>query len=115
MLPPVTFPAKLGKRFVQVGSRKTPLFLDETERTHTLVDLTLPAGTKLAGAEPEVKSNSKYGAYVRREVQTGDKLRIEEDYRLDAARIPPREYEDFASFAGEVDLVQQRDLVIRKP
>jgi hypothetical protein len=35
-------------------------------------------------------------------------------YRLEMARIAPRDYEAFSRFAGEVDLVQSRDLVLVK-
>jgi hypothetical protein len=41
---------------------------------------------------------------------------IDEHYELRLGRIPPARYEDFAHFAGQVDLLQSRDLVVeRKP
>ncbi|HLL52101.1 MAG TPA: hypothetical protein VK447_01060, partial [Myxococcaceae bacterium] len=113
VLPPVTFPARLGKRYVQIGTRQTPLYIDETERTHTLAKLTLPEGMRVEGLTPEVKTGGRYGSFVRRESQAKNVVTIEEDYRLDMARIPPREYEDFSQFAGEVDLIQAHDLVVR--
>jgi len=115
VLPPITFPARLGKRFVQLSTRKSPLYLDETERTHTSVELTVPPGMQFSGIEPELKAQSPYGTFSHRETQVDGKLRINEIYGLDAARIPPREYEGFAAFAGEVDLIQQRELVLHKP
>ena len=42
-------------------------------------------------------------------------FRVEERYRLDMARIPVAQYEAFAGFAGQVDLLQTRDLVAVKP
>ncbi|MBS1150011.1 MAG: hypothetical protein H6Q89_1709, partial [Myxococcaceae bacterium] len=30
------------------------------------------------------------------------------------ARVPPKDYDEFARFAGEVDLIQGRDLLIEK-
>ncbi len=44
-----------------------------------------------------------------------DVFRVEERYRLDMARIPVKQYEAFAGFAGQVDLLQTRDLVAIKP
>ncbi len=41
-------------------------------------------------------------------------LNLEEDYRLSMARVPPKAYEEFAHFAGEVDLIQGRDLLVEK-
>jgi hypothetical protein len=115
VLPPLTFPARLGKRYVQVGTRDTPLFVDETERTHTLLKLTLPEGMKVDGLTPEIKSGGRYGSFVRKEAQAKNVVTIDEDYRLDMARIPPRQYEEFSQFAGEVDLIQSHDLTVHKP
>jgi hypothetical protein len=114
VLPPITFPARLGKRYVQLGTRQTPLYIDETERTRTVVKLTLPEGARVLGLTPEVKTGNRFGAFTRRESQAKNVVTIEEDYRLDLARVPPREYEDFSQFAGEVDLIQAHDLVVVK-
>ena len=62
----------------------------------------------------EVKLNGPSGEYLRREVQQGSQLKIEEDFHLTQARIAPRQYDAFVQFAGEVDLVQQRDLLFEK-
>ena len=37
---------------------------------------------------------------------------IEEQYSVPMARIPVNRYDDFTQFAGEVDLIQGRDLVL---
>ena len=66
------------------------------------------------GALPEVKSSCPYGSYVRREKQVGAELTLEEDYQLTMSRIPPKDYDGFARFAGEVDLIQGRDLLVEK-
>ncbi|MBI3185448.1 MAG: hypothetical protein HYZ28_25185 [Myxococcales bacterium] len=108
----VTFPAYLGRRFVQVGSRRTPLYIDSTESSVTKATLELPAGFKLQDLLPEAKANGRYGRFVRRERVEGEKLLIEEEYRLEMARVPVDQYEDFGRFAGEVDLIQARDLVV---
>jgi hypothetical protein len=47
-------------------------------------------------------------------VDAGGKLSIEEVYRLEMARVAPRDYEAFSRFAGELDLVQSRDLALVK-
>ncbi len=109
-----TFPMLLGRRFLQLSTRRTPLFIDGTEASHTVATMKLPAGWKLSGALPEVKSSCPYGSYVRREKQVGPSLVLEEDYQLSMSRIPPKDYELFARFAGEVDLVQGRDLLLEK-
>jgi hypothetical protein len=39
---------------------------------------------------------------------------VEEEFRLQQSRVATKNYEAFAQFAGEVDLVQQRDLLFEK-
>ncbi|MFZ5467812.1 MAG: hypothetical protein ACOZIN_00125 [Myxococcota bacterium] len=112
MMPSVTFPAYLGRRFVQVGSRKTPLFISASEHSRTRATLTLPPGFTVAEVVPELASTSPFGSFLRKEKWSKNQLLIEEEYRLQMARIRPEQYEAFAAFAGEVDLIQARDLVV---
>jgi cellulose synthase operon protein C len=112
----LTFPFQLGRRFVQTGSRRTPLYIDDTEASHTVATVELPPGYQLVSPIGEVKANGGvFGKFIRREKQRGQVLTVEEDYRLDQARVPTNQYEGFAQFAGEVDLIQTRDLLIQKP
>ncbi|HZA14931.1 MAG TPA: hypothetical protein VE618_10555, partial [Myxococcaceae bacterium] len=110
----ITYPAQLGRRFLQLGRRTTPLFIDQTDRTEAHVTLKLPSRFALNGPVAEAKLTSDYGSYVRRERQEANVVRIDEHYELRMGRIPPARYEDFAHFAGQVDLVQTRDLVLER-
>jgi hypothetical protein len=114
VLSALTFPAQLGARFVQLGSRTTPLYIDSTEASRSLVELTLPPGYQVLSPAAQVKSQSAYGHFRRAEKQEGNVFHVEEEYRLGLARIPPKGYEELGQFAGEVDLVQSRDLVVRR-
>jgi len=114
VIPPVTFPALLGRRYVQLSRRETPLVIDNTEITQTSTTLTLPPGFRLSSPVPEIKSEGAFGRFVRREQARDSQLTINEEYRLGIARVPPAQYEAFADFAGAVDLAQSRDLVAEK-
>ena len=114
ILPSLTFPVHLGQRFVQVSSRQTPLFIDGTERQHTVAALELPTGFSLSAPLSGATSESSYGTFTRHEKQEGTRMTIDEDYLLRMARIPIDKYDGFARFAGEVDLLQARDLVLEK-
>lgn len=109
-----TYPLMLGRRFLQVPSRVTPLFIEASEASLTRATLTLPAGWSLKGALPEVKLTGPSGTYVRHEVQSGNVVTFDEDFRLQQSRVPTKDYDRFAQFAGELDLVQQRDLLFEK-
>jgi hypothetical protein len=106
-----TFPALLGRRYLQLGSRRTPLFLESLEESQTQATLELPQGYTLTGALPEVKLNCPYGHFERHEKVEASKVQIAEQYRVDMARVPPTDYERFGAFAGEVDLVQGREML----
>jgi tetratricopeptide (TPR) repeat protein len=113
VLGPLTFPASLGRRFVQLGRRTTPLFLEGGESTVASLRLTLPEGRAVEGLLGELKIESDFGHFIRRESQKGRVVTLEEDFRLKMGRVQPPRYDDFAHFAGQVDLLQSRDLVVR--
>jgi cellulose synthase operon protein C len=113
-LGPLTYPAQIGRRYVTLGTRRSPLFIDSTELNTSHVALRLPPGWTIDDPLKAAKLESPFGLYARDEQQT-DLFRVEERYRLDMARIPVKQYEAFAGFAGQVDLLQTRDLVAIKP
>jgi len=112
VLGPVTFPSQLGRRYVQLSSRDTPLFIDESEASNTVVELTLPPGWRLQDPQPSLKVNNRFGRFGRSEEQKGRVLTIIEALRLPRTRVMPQDYNTFARFAGDVDLIQLRDLVL---
>ncbi|MFT3713780.1 MAG: tetratricopeptide repeat protein [Archangium sp.] len=110
----LTYPLMVGRRFLAVPARVTPLFIEASEASSTKATLTLPAGWSLQGPVPEVKLEGPSGTYLRHETQKANQLIIEEEFRLTQSRVPTKQYDAFAQFAGEVDLVQQRDLLFVK-
>lgn len=115
VLGPLTYPTFLGRRYVQAGQRRLPLFIEATEAVHSRVSLALPPGWVLDAPLPKAQVEGAFGLFVRAEAQSGSHLSVDENYRLDMARIPVARYDAFAQFAGEVDLLQSRDVVLRRP
>jgi hypothetical protein len=114
VLPSITMPAQLGRQYVQLSTRTTPLYLADTEASRTVVTLTMPQGLKLSDPQAQLKVESPFGRLLRTEKQEGRTLTVDESLRLERGRIPAKQYEDFAHFAGQVDLIQSRDLVLTK-
>ena len=112
-LGPLTYPAQVGRRYVTVGTRRSPLFIDSTEQNVSHVSLRLPPGWRIDDPLKDGKLESPFGLFTRDE-REAEVFRVEERYRLDMARIPVNQYEAFAGFAGQVDLLQTRDLVAVK-
>lgn len=110
----LTYPAQLGRRYLMLSARHTPLLVAATEATHTSTTLTLPKGWALAGPVPEISLAGPVGTFVRFEAQKDAVVTIDETLSIPQARIAPEKYEAFGQFAGEVDLVQGRDLLVEK-
>ncbi|WP_338870179.1 tetratricopeptide repeat protein [Myxococcus stipitatus] len=114
-LGPLTFPAQLGRRYVQLSSRRTPLYIGSTEASDTQVTLTLPSGWRLPDPQPPLEVKNRFGQFTRTEKQEGGSLTITESLRVPRARIAPRQYEQFSGFTGDVDLIQTREMFLVKP
>lgn len=114
VLKAVTFPNWLGRRYLSLSERRTPLFIDNTEYTVGKTTLSLPKGWVLAGEKVNVNSPGRFGSYSRQESQAGDTVTIHESLTLPMGRIEPKDYQAFGEFAGSVDLIQERDLLIEK-
>lgn len=108
----LTFPWNLGRRYLTVGQRLTPLFIESSESTRSVVHLTVPEGFHLKDPVTEVKTECPWGRFVRKESQRGAIITIEEEARLSQTRVPVEGYERFGQFAGEADLLQGRDLLL---
>jgi hypothetical protein len=115
VLGPLTFPTQLSRRYVQVRTRKTPLVIDASEGIALEATLQLPAGASLAEPLPGLKVEGPLGTFEHAERQQGRTVTVREALQLRLGRVAPEAYEDFARFAGQVDLVQARDLVVRLP
>jgi tetratricopeptide (TPR) repeat protein len=114
-LGPLTYPAQISRRYVTVGTRRSPLFVDSTELNRSHVKLRLPAGWRVDDPLKDAKLPSPFGLFTRTEKQDGNAFQVEESYRLEMARIPVGQYEEFAGYAGQVDLLQTRDLAVLHP
>ncbi|MBJ6761206.1 tetratricopeptide repeat protein [Myxococcaceae bacterium JPH2] len=110
----LTFPALLGRRYVELSSRDTPLFIDSMEASRTQVTLTMPQGWKLADPQASLKVDSDFGHFARTEKQEGRTLTLNESLQVPRNRISPRDYEKFSAFAGDVDLIQVREMFLVK-
>jgi hypothetical protein len=115
VLPPPSFPAQLGRRFLQVRSRQTPLVLDSSEAVAFEGSLSLPEGAALVEPLSGVSFDGPLGHFERSERQEGRTVTLVEVLRLRQGRVQPAEYETFATFVGQVDLVQARELLVKLP
>ncbi|MFO0584855.1 MAG: DUF3857 domain-containing protein [Anaeromyxobacter sp.] len=106
------FAARLGARFVQLASRRTPLLVGAEERTRLRLEIVPPPGYA-ATAQPEESVATPFGTYSRRD-RTSDAgvLVREEDLVLARARVAPADYAAFARFTSAVDAAQERPVIV---
>jgi hypothetical protein len=97
-LGPLTYPAQVGRRYVTVGTRRSPLFIDSTEQNISHVALRLPKGWRiddpLKGGKLESPSGSS-PATSRRARCSGSRSAT-----AGHGAHPGGQYEAFAGFAG---------------
>jgi len=110
----LTFPHQLGRRYLATPTRTTPLFIEATETAAVTARLTLPPGWRLKDPVGEVKLEGPSGRFQRSERQDGEVLSVTEAFHLEQSRIAPQDYQAFGQFAGEVDLLQQREVFFEK-
>ena len=115
VVPPLSFPGQLGRRFLQVRSRQTPLVLEGSEAVAFEATLVLPERAALQEPLSGVSLEGPLGHFERSERQEGRAISIHETMRLRMGRVPPADYEPFAVFVGQVDLVQARELLVKLP
>jgi cellulose synthase operon protein C len=109
------FPSELGRRYVQVARRETPLVIPAPEVASWRIELVPAPGMKVAGTGPRV-IESRFGRYTRAERAEGGALVREDRLEVRRGRISPADYRDFAAFAAAVDELQDRPvLVAREP
>ncbi len=110
-----TPPSMLGRRLVSVSNRVSPLYIDATERTHAVVSITVPNGLTLSNPVASATREGPGGArHQRSETQSGNQLRIEDTLLVPQGRLSPKEYQPFVPFAGDVDLLQQREMLLQR-
>ena len=111
VLDDVPFALRLGSRYVQVSSRRTPLLIPQAEHSLLRMEFVAPEGlTPKLSANEEEKSD--FGSFSRSDRQVGRTVVREESLDLLRARIMPSRYADFAAFVSTVDAAEEHPLVL---
>jgi tetratricopeptide (TPR) repeat protein len=103
---PAPFPAMLGRNYVGVGARKTPLFVDQATPSKLIGRFVLPPKTE-ARLAPKVEL-SGFGSLVQSIVREGDVLRFESLFTLPHQRIAPADYPKFVDYTTALDRAESR-------
>jgi hypothetical protein len=115
---PAPFPAQLGKRYIGVAARKTPLYVDYSPPTHVHARIALPEHM-VASLPPPVRTESSFGLFEQAAaigaIGTGAHATVELDARfsMSDARLSAGDYGSIVEFAQRVDRAEAKALEIR--
>jgi len=103
---PAPFPAMLGRNYVGVGARKTPLFVDQATPSRLVGTFALPPKMEARLAPPV--SLSGFGTLVQSVKRDGDLLHLESSFTLPHLRVAPADYPKFVDYTTALDRAEAR-------
>ena len=109
---PAPFPAQLGKRYIGVAARNTPLYVDYSPPTHVHARIALPEHM-VASLPPPLRVEAPFGLFEQA-ASAGARSTVELDARFSMTdeRLPPGDYRSIVDFAQRVDRAEAKALEI---
>jgi hypothetical protein len=96
----------LGRRYVGVATRQTPLVLEYASPTTLEAKIRLPEG--LAAAVPDPVRLDAFGEFEQRAESKNGQLILSARFTMPRARVAPDRYGAFIDFATRVDQAEAR-------
>ena len=110
---PAPFPAELGKRYIGVAARTTPLYVDYAPPTHVHARITVPEGM-VAALPPPVRTEAPFGLFEQAATAgAAGTLELDARFRMSDARLPASDYKRIVEFALRVDRAEAKALELR--
>jgi hypothetical protein len=101
----------LGRRFLGLSERKTPMLIAVADVSHSAVTVKLPPTAHVAVPAP-VDSKTPFGQYRALWKLEQGTLSLDEQFLIERGRIQPDQYAAFKAFAIAVDNAQSRRIPI---
>lgn len=102
----------LGRRFLTVGARRTPLLIGTGDHVLTETRIRLPPGAEVEVLPEAGREVGAYGDFRRTVGWSEDELVVRDELRLERGRVLPAEYPAFAAWVTEVDRVLEQGLEV---
>jgi tetratricopeptide (TPR) repeat protein len=103
---PAPYPAMLGRRYVGVAARRTPLSLDYASPTALEAEVAVPQGLTVE-LPPAVKADG-FGVFEQEAARTAAGFRLKARFAMPRSRVQPERYREFVDFAIRVDRAEAR-------
>src|SRR5205823_290599 len=109
---PAPFPAQLGKRYIGVAARKTPLLVDYAPPTHVHARIAVPE-RMVASLPPPVRAEAPFGLFEQAASSGAGAVELDARFAMSDARLQPGDYRSIVDFAQRVDRAEAKALEIR--
>lgn len=107
------FPAMLGRAYVQVARRTTPLEVLYAPPTEVTARIRLPAGARATAAAAVEEVG--FGEFKQRVTAGAGEVALESRFVMQPMRVAPERYAEFTRFAETVDAAETRIAEITLP
>ncbi|MGZ3438808.1 MAG: hypothetical protein ACXVDD_04810, partial [Polyangia bacterium] len=109
---PAPFPAQLGKRYIGVAARKTPLLVDYAPPTHVHARIAVPE-RMVASLPPPVRAEASFGLFEQAASSGAGSVELDARFAMSDARLAPGDYRSIVDFAQRVDRAEAKAIEIR--
>jgi hypothetical protein len=106
------FAAQLGRRYIGVAARTTPMQLDYTPPTQLHARIALPAHS-IASLPPPVHAQEPFGLFDQSVSSGAGAVELDARFAMSDARLPAANYRELVDFAQRVDRAEAKALEIR--
>jgi hypothetical protein len=110
LLLPAPYPAMLGRRYVGIARRLTPLQLEYAPETALTAHITLPAGATVELPPPVSIHDGPgaFGVFEQRAERAPHGLTLRARFAMPRLQVAPARYPAFVDFASRVDRAEAR-------
>jgi hypothetical protein len=111
---PAPFAATLGKRYMGVAARRTPLMVDYAAPTRIHARIRLPSGpaTWEPTYLPSTKAEASFGSFEQTATRAPGGVELDARFVMAETRLSPDRYRELVDFAVRVDRAEARALEI---
>ena len=111
---PAPYPLLLGRNYVSVPRRRTPLLLHYALPTVLEAQITLPPGARVAQLAAPVQL-SDFGTFSQKVTAADDRILLRTETALPLTRLLPDRYPRFVEFATRIDAAEEAIAVLALP
>lgn len=111
---PAPYPLLLGRSYLSMARRRTPLMLHYALPTVLDAQIDLPAGARVAQLAAPLQLTD-FGQFTQKVTAQGERLLLHTETSLPLTRLLPDRYPRFAEFATRIDAAEEAIAVLTLP